>query len=186
MKAFSSHETTSVGVCVEVTIWILQPLLIPHRKICIMLFLLLNLKYKGVNGCLQGRKQGSLCSARFMLTLSSLAPVLYQSMPGRWQVHNLWKNAARNNLSTKTAVCVLCIGAFTEIFYFAWTVSLFSVCNFKVQAVDIQPVALPLMHPKTRPQNRSNCVLLAHRKHQSLPPIRLHRLLDCIFNKRKV
>lgn len=34
LKAFSKHETISVGVSVEVIIWVVQPLLTPYRKIC--------------------------------------------------------------------------------------------------------------------------------------------------------
>lgn len=42
LKAFSTHETTGVGVRVEVIIWILQPPLIPRFS--------LKLKHKRVNG----------------------------------------------------------------------------------------------------------------------------------------
>ena len=46
LKAFSTHETTNVGVSVEVIIRILKTLLTPHRK-------------KRFNGLFKARKQNS-------------------------------------------------------------------------------------------------------------------------------
>lgn len=126
----------------------------------------------------------TLHSSRSQSAGCSLAPILYQSMPDGWQVHNLWENAARSNLSTKTVVCVQCIGAFTVIFHFAWIVSLFSMFNFKVQEQSI----FNQLHWKTHPELFSLCTqkTLVSRSTAHFPMQRLHELKHGKFNKREV
>lgn len=59
LKAFSTHETRSVGVSVEVMIWIVQPQLTTQRN---KLFLMASFKTK------KFFHENFLCSPQFMLT----------------------------------------------------------------------------------------------------------------------